>query len=530
MSHKIALIGYSGFVGGNLAKQVSFDDGYNSQNIEEIEGKKYDLIISAGTKAEVWKANQDPKSDWQGIKKLLGSLKQVEAKHFVLISSVLCYPNPINVNEDTKIKLSEFSTPYGKNRYKMELFVKKHFPKVTIVRLPHLFGIGLKKNFVYDLIYDNALTFTHKDTMFQWYNLKNLWKDIQIAIKNNIDLVNFASEPTTAKELADLARPDLHFANVTEKPPLKFDYQTKYGKFYGSKNNYIYHKDKIFKELKSFIEKVRKDRLKVAISNLSWEVSEDKQVLELLKKYHIKGIEIAPTKIWPDIKKATVKNIKEYRKFWNDNEIEIVSITSLLFGHPELVIFGSKKTRDKTLDYLVKMARIGNLLGAKVMVFGSPKNRLRENLKKQEAQKIAIDFFQKLSKKIKKYNINFCVEPLGKTYSCDFIVNVKEAIKLIKDVNHPNFRSHIDIGSIEGNGEDYKKALELAKPYMAHFHISEPLLKPVPAGEVNHKKAAKILKNLNYQNFCCIEMPLAKETEHLYTIEKALQFATKIYG
>lgn len=270
--------------------------------------------------------------------------------------------------------------------------------------------------------------------------------------------------------------------------------------------------------------------MKIAISNLSWEMPEDKKIVKLLKKYSIRGIELASTKIWENPIRTSVKKIKDYKKFWQDQGIEITSITSLLFGHPELVIFENKQTRNKTLNYLVKMARIGNILGAKVMVFGSPKNRLREKLKKSEAQKIAIDFFQKLSDKIKPYNINFCVEPLGKTYSCDFITSVKEAVKLIKAVNHPNFRSHIDIGSIEGNKENYQTALEMAKPFMAHFHISEPGLKIIPAKLVNHKLAARILRSLNYNKWCCIEMPLAKEAEHLYTIEKALQFAVKTYG
>ena len=53
------------------------------------------------------------------------------------------------------------------------------FPKVTIVRCPQLYGENLRKNFVFDLIFDNALDFTHKDSQFQWYNLKNIWKDIE---------------------------------------------------------------------------------------------------------------------------------------------------------------------------------------------------------------------------------------------------------------------------------------------------------------------------------------------------------------
>ncbi len=254
---KSALIGYTGFVGGNLKTQHKFTGLYNSQNIEDIKGRSYDLIVSAGTTALRWKANQEPEEDWKGIKKLLDSLKKVKAKHFILISTVDVYPNKVGVNEDTKIKLSDLKEAYGNHRYKMELFVKKNFPKVTIIRCPQLYGKGLKKNFIFDLINDNALDFTHKDTVMQFYHLKNMWKDIQTAIKNKIALINFATEPVTAKEVAKHSL-NIDFKNVTEKPPLVFDFRTKHGKLYGSKDEYIYHKSQILKEIKEFITKERK--------------------------------------------------------------------------------------------------------------------------------------------------------------------------------------------------------------------------------------------------------------------------------
>jgi hypothetical protein len=34
-----ALIGYTGFIGSNLARQFDFDDFYNSKNIDDIAGK-----------------------------------------------------------------------------------------------------------------------------------------------------------------------------------------------------------------------------------------------------------------------------------------------------------------------------------------------------------------------------------------------------------------------------------------------------------------------------------------------------------
>lgn len=254
---KSALIGYTGFVGGNLAAQAEFTDGYNSKNIEDIQGKTYNLLVSAGTKSEVWKANQNPQEDWEGIKKLLDNLERVKAKHFILISTVLVYPTPVDVDENTPIDASHLTQPYGKHRYQMEKFVLSQFPKTTIIRLPHLFGPGLKKNFVYDLIYDNALDFTHKDTNFQWYNLKNLWKDIAIATTHSIPLVNFATEPSTARELAQYAR-GIDFDNVTDREPLKFDFHTKYGALYDSSSHYLYHKKELFDQLKDFILAERK--------------------------------------------------------------------------------------------------------------------------------------------------------------------------------------------------------------------------------------------------------------------------------
>ena len=199
---KTALIGHTGFVGKNLLEQAKFTDKYNSQNINDIKGKKYDLIVSAGTPALRWKANKEPKEDWENIKMLLNNISYVSAKRFILISTVDVYPKKNGVDEDTPIKLEDLKEAYGKNRFKMELFIKSNFPKTTICRYPQLYGKYLKKNFIYDLINNNALDFTHKDTKLQLYHLKNIWRDIQIAIDNNLQVINFATEPVSAKEIA----------------------------------------------------------------------------------------------------------------------------------------------------------------------------------------------------------------------------------------------------------------------------------------------------------------------------------------
>ena len=53
---RACLIGYTGFVGGNLARQYAFDDCYNSRNIEQIRGRSYDLVVCCGVSAVKWQA------------------------------------------------------------------------------------------------------------------------------------------------------------------------------------------------------------------------------------------------------------------------------------------------------------------------------------------------------------------------------------------------------------------------------------------------------------------------------------------
>lgn len=258
---KTALIGYTGFVGSNLAKQYKFTDFYNSKNINTIREKKYDLIVSAGSTALRWKANNESKKDWAGIKKLLDCLKEVKAKHFVLISTIDVYPKKNGIDEDYKITLTNLREPYGNHRYKMEKFIIDIFPNHTVLRCPQIYGPGITKGFIYDLIHNNALDFTHKDSKLQFYYAPNFKKDITIARKKNISILNMAVAPTSAKEVAKYSR-DLNFTTVTENPPFTFNMQTKYAKAFGKRGRYLYGKRETLQQLKKFITAERKKNKK----------------------------------------------------------------------------------------------------------------------------------------------------------------------------------------------------------------------------------------------------------------------------
>lgn len=64
---KTSLVGYTGFVGSNLAGSFKFDNLYNSKNIGEAFESNPDLLVYAGIRAEKFLANKFPEKDMEII-------------------------------------------------------------------------------------------------------------------------------------------------------------------------------------------------------------------------------------------------------------------------------------------------------------------------------------------------------------------------------------------------------------------------------------------------------------------------------
>jgi hypothetical protein len=244
-----ALIGSTGFVGGNLLRQARFDEQYHSTNIDSIRGRSFDLIVCAGARAEKWKANQDPLGDQVGIARLTDALSQTQARRVVLISTIDVYPEPFEVEEDTRIDPSR-ATPYGRHRFELEQFVASRFDSL-IVRLPGLFGPGLRKNIIYDLLHDNQVHKINPASVFQYYNLDHLWGDIQTSLRHGLDLVNFATEPLPTREL--LASVFGRRLPEQPGPAPHYDFRSRHAELFGGAGGYLYLNAHLIAELRRFV-------------------------------------------------------------------------------------------------------------------------------------------------------------------------------------------------------------------------------------------------------------------------------------
>lgn len=252
---KVALIGHTGFVGGNLLRQYPFSGCYNSTNIEAIAGKQFDRIVCAGAPATKWKANQEPLADRACLGRLMTALQCVKTQHFVLISTVDVYGKVNGEDEDCS---PADATPYGQHRLELEQFVRERFASL-VVRLPALFGPGLKKNAIYDLINDNQIEKIDSRAVFQFYHVRRLGSDIGIAAKAGLPLVHLATEPVAMAEVARCAFGREWINHLLGTPP-NYDLRTKHAALFGGAGGYICDKWRVLAELTEFVRTQREQR------------------------------------------------------------------------------------------------------------------------------------------------------------------------------------------------------------------------------------------------------------------------------
>ncbi len=246
------LIGYSGFVGSNLVARHSFTDLFRSSNIDEIRGRQYDLLICAGAPAEKWKANQQPEADGANIDRLIRNAAEVRASRVFLISTVDVYPVIRDADESYDCERLPNHT-YGTNRLRLEKAFREMFPELHIVRLPGLFGPGLKKNVIYDLLHDNCLDAIHPESTFQYYDVTSLWEDLGIIEKNQLDLVNLVTEPLGTKRMVDACFPQKQ-VGPGKGAAVHYDLRSRHAELFGGHDGYRFDVSCVLSRLGAYIQ------------------------------------------------------------------------------------------------------------------------------------------------------------------------------------------------------------------------------------------------------------------------------------
>jgi len=258
-----ALIGYSGFVGGALDRQHAFTSRFNSANIDAIGEREYGTVVCAAAPGSMFTANRQPDIDRTLITALIERLDEVRARRFVLISSIAVLADFAAGDYESTQAFQE-DLAYGCHRRLLEVFCEGRFDECLVVRLPALFGPGLRKNFIFDLMNPvptmlpqarletlldllepslrdtltglyapdsvtgmhcldraaldadprrsvldaavcatgmSATQFHNPETTYQFYDMSGLWRDIGIATAAGLRHVHLVTEPLRAADI-----------------------------------------------------------------------------------------------------------------------------------------------------------------------------------------------------------------------------------------------------------------------------------------------------------------------------------------
>ncbi len=270
--------------------------------------------------------------------------------------------------------------------------------------------------------------------------------------------------------------------------------------------------------------------MRLAISNIAWPAGADADAAPLLRAHGVEGVELALTKIWPEPLDVPAAEVGVYRDGWEKQGLRIVALQALFFGKPHLTLFGDEPVRRQMLDYLSGMIERAGMLGAGVLVFGSPKNRQRQKRSRAEAWAIAVPFFRELGRAARRHGVRFCIEPNPPAYGCDFVTTVAEGVELVDAVGDDGFGLHLDTAGMSLVGDPPAASIRDAGERCRHFHVSQPFLAEVCGGTVPHEEFAQALRATDYQGWISIEMSEAKNPrEWAAVIERALAFVRTTY-
>lgn len=303
------LVGSTGFVGGNLLAKHTFAAECHSSDITAQYGTRPDLCIYAGVPAAMFLANADPEADLAVMRAARENIRQIAPKRLVLISSIAVLADSRGVYEDSPAQDTEGLPAYGKNRLQLERWVREDFPDALIVRLPALYGAGIRKNFLFDLhtitpamlrpekyselaaksplvksaytLEDNgfyklngtadpvalraffaandfnALAFTDARSRYQFYNLGRLWSDMEAARAADVKLLHLCTPPVSAAEVYTAVTGKTDWHNELPKPPFDYDLRSRHAALLGGSGDYLCTKQQELDDITRFMRSWR---------------------------------------------------------------------------------------------------------------------------------------------------------------------------------------------------------------------------------------------------------------------------------
>jgi len=251
--------------------------------------------------------------------------------------------------------------------------------------------------------------------------------------------------------------------------------------------------------------------MKIGICNETFKKNDKfwslEDIMEYISSLGYQGIEFAPFTLASSVEEITSHKRREISSLARSYGLEIIGLHWLLASPPGLSISSSdKEVRQRTTNYLKSLVDFCADIGGKMLIFGSPKQRnIEKGSSYEETRKRAKEVFINSLKGAKEKEITICLEPLARAET-NFINTAKEAVSLIKEINHSNFKLHLDVKAMSDEGRPIPDIIKENKDYLSHFHANDANGLGPGFGKVDFAPIIKVLKEIKYSGFISVEV------------------------
>ncbi|MHA1271144.1 MAG: sugar phosphate isomerase/epimerase family protein [Candidatus Helarchaeota archaeon] len=156
--------------------------------------------------------------------------------------------------------------------------------------------------------------------------------------------------------------------------------------------------------------------------------------------------------------------------------------------------------RTKTIEYIKSCLEFGNQIdNCKIFTMPvSPRWKIKPLMSIKEEWTYAVEGLRKIGKLAEDYDMIIAIEPLNR-YETYFIRTVDQALKLIKEVNMPDFIK-IALNTFHMNIEekDISQAIRKAGDNLINIHLSDSNRGVIGSGNIEWKSIIRALKEINY--------------------------------
>ncbi len=247
---------------------------------------------------------------------------------------------------------------------------------------------------------------------------------------------------------------------------------------------------------------------------------------DLMKRLGYDGVEIAPVTLSDEPHLLPPARRKEIVKIAADAGLPITGLHYLMVAPKGLSITArDPDIRRKTFEVMRGLVQLAADLGAKILVHGSPAQRVLEPGDEADSFKRGVEYFAAAGEAAHVAGVTYLLEPLARTHTA-FVNTVDEAVNIVREIDNPGLRTMLDCsaaGLSEAKSVPEVLGEWLPSGLIAHIHFNDPNRRGPGEGEMEFGPIVDSLYAAKYQGIAAVE-PFIYEPDGPTCAAKALGY------